>query len=280
MAPSLPRSILKSGLNSSRLVRLLADLTADVAAVAATSKQSFAEKLGLWLDWPDAISLASALNSESSASLPVGRAGGHSGAQSTVQSAVRSANDAVLLDYVRVRTELVDAMLSDPVLTTDPQVTKRSTPAPVVLKRSAPEHAPEFSTYRRVHLQHQRAMAAALGPLRSQVRVGLSRVSPALGRLAALDTVLDEALGARERHLFAKVPVVLEKHFDRLRKAHQAEQAQAAGGRLPDGSAPAAAWLADYCKAMQAVMLAELELRLQPIEGMLEAMGYELTGGS
>lgn len=276
MAPSLPRSILKSGLNSSRLVRLLADLTADVAAVAATSKQSFAEKLGLWLDWPDAISLASALNSESSASLPVGRAGGHSGAQ----SAVRSAENAVLLDYVRVRTELVDAMLSDPVLTTDPQVTKRSTPAPVVLKRSAPEHAPEFSTYRRVHLQHQRAMAAALGPLRSQVRVGLSRVSPALGRLAALDTVLDEALGARERHLFAKVPVVLEKHFDRLRKAHQAEQAQAAGGRLPDGSAPAAAWLADYCKAMQAVMLAELELRLQPIEGMLEAMGYELTGGS
>lgn len=276
MAPSLPRSILKSGLNSSRLVRLLADLTADVAAVAATSKQSFAEKLGLWLDWPDAISLAAALNSESSASLPVGRAGGHSGAQ----SAVRSAENAVLLDYVRVRTELVDAMLSDPVLTTDPQVTKRSTPAPVVLKRSAPEHAPEFSTYRRVHLQHQRAMAAALGPLRSQVRVGLSRVSPALGRLAALDTVLDEALGARERHLFAKVPVVLEKHFDRLRKAHQAEQAQAAGGRLPDGSAPAAAWLADYCKAMQAVMLAELELRLQPIEGMLEAMGYELTGGS
>lgn len=276
MAPSLPRSILKSGLNSSRLVRLLADLTADVAAVAATSKQSFAEKLGLWLDWPDAISLAAALNSESSASLPVGRAGGHSGAQ----SAVRSAENAVLLDYVRVRTELVDAMLSDPVLTTDPQVTKRSTPAPVVLKRSAPEHAPEFSTYRRVHLQHQRAMVAALAPLRSQVRVGLSRVSPALGRLAALDTVLDEALGARERHLFAKVPVVLEKHFDRLRKAHQAEQAQAAGGRLPDGSAPAAAWLADYCKAMQAVMLAELELRLQPIEGMLEAMGYELTGGS
>ena len=276
MAPSLPRSILKSGLNSSRLVRLLADLTADAAAVAATSKQSFAEKLGLWLDWPDAISLAAALNSESSASLPVGRAGGHSGAQ----SAVRSAENAVLLDYVRVRTELVDAMLSDPVLTTDPQVTKRSTPAPVVLKSSAPEHAPEFSTYRRVHLQHQRAMVAALGPLRSQVRVGLSRVSPALGRLAALDTVLDEALGARERHLFAKVPVVLEKHFDRLRKAHQAEQAQAAGGRLPDGSAPAAAWLADYCKAMQAVMLAELELRLQPIEGMLEAMGYELTGGS
>lgn len=276
MAPSLPRSILKSGLNSSRLVRLLADLTADAAAVAATSKQSFAEKLGLWLDWPDAISLAAALNSESSASLPVGRAGGHSGAQ----SAVRSAENAVLLDYVRVRTELVDAMLSDPVLTTDPQVTKRSTPAPVVLKRSAPEHAPEFSTYRRVHLQHQRAMVAALGPLRSQVRVGLSRVSPALGRLAALDTVLDEALDARERHLFAKVPVVLEKHFDRLRKAHQAEQAQAAGGRLPDGSAPVAAWLADYCKAMQAVMLAELELRLQPIEGMLEAMGYELTGGS
>ena len=276
MAPSLPRSILKSGLNSSRLVRLLADLTADAAAVAATSKQSFAEKLGLWLDWPDAISLAAALNSESSASLPVGRAGGHSGAQ----SAVRSAENAVLLDYVRVRTELVDAMLSDPVLTTDPQVTKRSTPAPVVLKSGAPEHAPEFSTYRRVHLQHQRAMVAALGPLRSQVRVGLSRVSPALGRLAALDTVLDEALGARERHLFAKVPVVLEKHFDRLRKAHQAEQAQAAGGRLPDGSAPAAAWLADYCKAMQAVMLAELELRLQPIEGMLEAMGYELTGGS
>ncbi|HSI56720.1 MAG TPA: DUF3348 family protein, partial [Ideonella sp.] len=52
----------KSSFNSSTLVRLLAELTtADVAG----SKQSLAERLGLWLGWADAISLSAALNGHS-----------------------------------------------------------------------------------------------------------------------------------------------------------------------------------------------------------------------
>jgi hypothetical protein len=65
------------------------------------------------------------------------------------------------------------------------------------------------------------------------------------------------------------VPLLLEKHFDRLRKAHQETQA--------DTPASDDAWLAVYRKDMQGVLLAELNLRLQPVEGLLEALGHEST---
>ena len=135
----------------------------------------------------------------------------------------------------------------------------------------------EFSAYRRSYLDQQRLMAAAIGPLRGQVRAALAGMSPAFGQLAALDAVLDEALQARERQLLSKLPGVLEKHFEQARKAHHASRDQGQGALDQAVAAPAAAWLADFAKDMQGVLLAELALRLQPVEGMMEAMGYEIT---
>ena len=47
-----------------------------------------------------------------------------------------------------------------------------------------------------------------------------------------------------------------------------------------DGQEPpirSATWLARYHHDMQGVLLAELDLRLQPIEGMMEALRHETT---
>lgn len=283
MAPGLPRSGLKSGtniginiglnsglkggFNSSRLVRFLTELVGTEAAAgsavaaAAASKQSFAERLGLWLDWPDAISLAAALNKASAAS------------GLNDPGAAATATDAVFKDYSRVCADLTKAIVMDGLLTTGQTVLKR----PITVSGAALATVLEFSAYRRSYLGHQRLMAAAIGPLRGRVRAALPGLSPALGRLAALDAVLDDALQARERQLLSKLPWVLEKHFERLREAHRASAEQ--GQRLLLQATPAqpAAWLADYCKDMQGLLLAELALRLQPIEAMMEAMGYELT---
>jgi len=62
------------------------------------------------------------------------------------------------------------------------------------------------------------------------------------------------------------VPLLLEKHFERLRKANR------------ETPASDDAWLAEYCKDMQSVLLAELNLRLQPVEGLLEALRNESIG--
>ena len=136
----------------------------------------------------------------------------------------------------RVRAELARAITADPVF--------------------AAHHAgstASFAPYRHQYVTHQRAMEARIGLLRARVRVALSGHSSRLRRLAALDAVLEQALSARERQLLSTVPQWLEKHFERSRQARQEL----------DG------------KEMQGVLLAELETRLQPVNGMIDALGSE-----
>ncbi len=60
-------------------------------------------------------------------------------------------------------------------------------------------------------------------------------------------------------------------HFERLRRAEQETPADAEAS----GNAPAltpGAWLDVFRKDMQSVLLAELDLRFQPVEGLLAAL--------
>jgi HPt (histidine-containing phosphotransfer) domain-containing protein len=94
--------------------------------------------------------------------------------------------------------------------------------------------------------------------LRSELRGALSGRSAGLARVAALDAALETALRAKERHLLATVPDVLQRHFERLRQAQPMQ------------------WLHRYAADMQSVLLAELDLRLQPIEGLLATLNLDL----
>jgi hypothetical protein len=306
MVPNLPRIHSRNGLNSARLVRLLADMgeKAEISQMAkmaggdrsgaVASKQSFAEQLGLWLDWPDAIALAAALGRDVSAGTVNRRPAGPPAAT------------AVFEDVARVRAELANAMASDALFNPGRPPMKRPPAALGAVRRrgyepahgpspeAAPEAAPEpatgpaagaaadadFSHYRRAYVSHQRAMAAAIGPLRARVRARLSSLSPALAQLAALDAVFDDALAARERHLLGKVPGLLEQHFAGWATAQRAAAPLAQGGGVPRTQALPADGLATVCRRLQGVLLAELDIRLQPIDGLLEAIGNEFTGQS
>ena len=273
MAPVLPRANLINGLNSSRFVRLLAEFAAPAgSAKSATksatktgassapspSKQSFTERLGQWLDWTDAIALAAALNRETAARPLNDRS---------------AAAQTVADELVQVRNQLADAIMADGLFGSGQRPVKLAKPVTGAARVVAPEPAPEFAAYHRACMAHQRAMAAGLAPLRGRVRQALTALSPALGRLAALDAVFDEALGKRERHLLSTVPVLLQQRFERLRQAHSATDSQAPGAPSDADRTLPAPWLAEVARDMQQVLLAELDLRLQPIEGMVGAMG-------
>jgi len=84
-------------------------------------------------------------------------------------------------------------------------------------------------------------------------------------------------LSERERNLLASLPVLLAAHFERLREASQKAAAAAGDGDHTDPASKAAAvapdaWLDVFRKDMQSVLLAELEVRLQPVEGLLAAL--------
>ena len=247
MAPVTPLTTF----NSSRLTRFLADLA---VADVADGKQSFAERLGLWLDWKDAISLSAALN--------------ESGGRADARLHPSSPDDALAADVARVRRVLADSIAGDEV--SGSGKARITHPAPVA--GEAPESAGDFTPYRHYHLAHQRTMEANIVPLRARVRAALASRSPSQSRLAAVDAALDEALRERERRVFSMVPVLLEKHFQRLRTAHQADLARRQEPDNPDRWMQAGGWLARYCQDMQGALLAELDTRLQPVEGLLAAL--------
>lgn len=128
---------------------------------------------------------------------------------------------------------------------------------------TAGEDGLDFLPFRRRHFQLQQALESALGPLRVQARAALRRVAsqhPTLGRLAALDEALAGTLAPREQALLAQLPVLLEKLHARA----------AAGPHDPN-------WLARFRHDMQRLLQAELDLRLQPLEGLLDALRAALT---
>jgi hypothetical protein len=108
--------------------------------------------------------------------------------------------------------------------------------------------------------------------LRVRLRSLLAAKTPALARLAVLDAVMERALGERERNLLGGVPGLLAGHFERLRAAEQAALAVAAASEDAAAALTPGAWLDVFRKDMQSVLLAELDVRFQPVEGLLAAL--------
>lgn len=102
-------------------------------------------------------------------------------------------------------------------------------------------------------LAQQRRMETAIDALRQHARKVLAATSPALAQLALLDAALEQWLGGREQRLLAEVPHGLKPRFEQLRQ------------QQPD------TWPAAFEAELQSALRAELELRLQPLTGLIEA---------
>ncbi len=248
------------------LVRLLARLAeADIAE----PRQAFADRLSQWLSWTDAIALSSALGAPTAAT----------------PMRTRVVDGA----FARQRDALVRAMRDD--APPEPRPGDRARAPRGVPARAEPaETVADFSSHRRRYLAKQQAMEAGVAALREGLRAALAARSPDLAKLAAVDAVMEQVLGERERELLSLVPVVLAQRFERLRQdelaaraaqgAHDAappdDGSAAAAPEPPDAAAPAAtlsgAWLARFRKDLHELLQAELDLRLQPVEGLIDAL--------
>jgi hypothetical protein len=269
--------------NSSTFTCLLSELA--VAEVDA-SRQPFAERLGLWLDWTAAIPLSAALHAGAPAP------GWVLSSASAVLSA-SAAGKVAAEAMARVQAEITQAIATDALLTAGTPRSAPGTRAATSAASVTPDDSHDFSPYRRCYQAHQQGMQVRITALRAQVRQALAGQSAALGKLAALDGVLDQALAVRERSLLATVPSLLQARFAQLRRAHLAAQARPPGSESPGpdpGPGPATApapdpapepptqpqaWLALARREMQNMLMAEMELRLQPVEGLLEALCTE-----
>lgn len=117
-----------------------------------------------------------------------------------------------------------------------------------------------FAGYREQHLALQRRMELAIGPLRAHVRECVSRHGPQLRQLAMLDAAMEGALARREQALLPSLPSLLKRRFEASRAAVAKGDEHAA-----DDAAEA------FQREWRQALLAELEVRLAPVTGLVEA---------
>lgn len=195
----------------------------------SAAQQPVVERLGDWLAWTDAVTLAQALSL----------------APDTGTEPLAAVADWAHAALERLRTELATSF-ADTVLVGD----NASPPAL--------SFADAFAPYRLHHAQQQRTLTARVGSLRERLRVKLAGSrSQRLARLAQLDAVFERALSERTRQASGALPGLLAQRATAL---HVADPAT---------------WCARLWAELQALLAAELDLHLQPVLGLHEALCSE-----
>ena len=227
--------------------RLLARLT-DVDI--PPSSQSLSDQLSQWLDWTQAIALSTALDGKPSADAAGAPAEGGTEAD----------------ECARARAALTQTIANDRELAAAVQREVER----AVAEQTCANEAIDYTIFRQRYLELQRKMLMATGALRGRLRDRLAQAQ-GMAQLAAVDAAMELALSAREQRLLAAVPDLLGTHFARLRRAEQKARADSQGTENIPAAAPGA-WLDVFRKDMQSVLLAELDVRFQPVEGLLAAL--------
>jgi hypothetical protein len=237
--------------NRTSLVRILSEITPE----AIDPKYDFGERLGQWLDFSDALVLFSALGADVARSTQA-----HGAPIGSPQE-----------QLARVRESLTTAIINDGVFSAGAARIRFPTPLP----QATAKEAADFSPYHRYYLAHQRDMSNAISALRSNARKALGELSPAQRKLAQLDASFENALLVRERNLLANIPILLARRFTQRYQEHQAALAPDSIDDPVAWTSPGS-WLEAFCHDTQAMLLAELDLRLKPASGLIAALGQEL----
>ncbi|WP_321901024.1 DUF3348 domain-containing protein [Paraburkholderia tropica] len=280
----------RTSLSGPALVRILARF-GETEVLA--SEQPLADRLSQWLGWTDAIALSTVLSAPA-ASMAAAAGARTNGADEAQRG-------------LELRSALSKAIACDALLAPAKRALRGAALAQARAQvPETPEMDADFALYRQCYLALQQKMESDIGDLRTRLRSRLAVQSAPMAKLATLDAAMERSLAARERSLLGTVPGLLGAHFERLRKAARAAQAEleaqadatkqaeaptqaptAAPAATPAADTPAGAaaqspadrgapgpqaWLDTFRKDMQSVLLAELDVRFQPVEGLIAAL--------
>ena len=262
-------------IKSSRLQTVLSELALGNTEL---SHKNFAEKLGQLIDLSGSIALAKSLQGlEKLEFFP---------AESNVATLKRI--------FLATRADMLAFILNSFITEFHEG---QDNAAPFILPRPTAETLvdPEagFQAYQRFYNLHQSQLDHRVLLLRRQLQEALAGQSPQLAQLAELDRSLADKLGDYTRRVFASIPRLLAQRFYFLNQQYRAvqdAQRSAAGDSemklelepelMSDSPAlwmQKGAWLDNFFTEMQGLLLAELELRLLPVMGLMEALDAEVV---
>lgn len=242
-------------LDRSRLVGLLTELS---SVKLSSAEYNLAERLSYLIGLSGSLNLASALKQ-----LP-----------NSASTAVVQEYSVIHSDVLNACDQMVQAILAGFNEGSSSQSADVQLNVPSASLGFRVEALTSYEPYRRFYSAHQTEMALGLQALRKRIRVNLSGVNANLHQLAVLDHLLDENLAAHTRSLFNVIPKLLEQRFNFLLRTHREKLA----GQEDDYDQwlEPGAWLALFYQDMREMLLAEFDVRLQPILGLLEALDEQV----
>ena len=224
---------------STRLAQVLSELL-DVNQ--ALSHQGFVEKIGRLIDFSRAMALADTLNNSVSKGSQVDSAPYFEQMQTVFVDAHKRMVSFISQTFTASHQDLPFRL---------PQATDHS----------FSQEDGGLSSYQRFYELHQSEMDIGVGRLLKDIRQSLSACSPKLARLVELDMALNTVLAPYSRKLLSAVPRLLAKRFRQLYTSPFID-----GGDIDTSL---------FVTEMRTVLLAELDIRLQPALGLMEALSIE-----
>ncbi len=248
-------------LRGTRLVRFLSDLA---VSDVPFSHENFSERLGRSIDFAESVRLAAL----------------HDKLRKMVFEPGPRSIETLKEEVLRVRMSLVQSVVGSFVSVAG--AARIKVPA---LNTGIPlDKLATFEPYHRFYAAHQREFDSRIQTLQLEVRDTVSGVSAELAQLAALDEAVRDTLSMHIRKYLAVIPRLLGKRFDFLLKEHQSRQDTSRMAVTEDRSEEDIlriwtrpnGWLDRFTKEMQGLLLAELELRLLPVLGLVEAVNEQV----
>lgn len=234
-------------LDSSRLVRCLTELA--VSGTAASQRQ-FTERLGQLIDFSDSIALSAA----------------HARDLAVDDDAVAEFREGITGEFLRARSTLIQAAMRAFYPGAGPSRIKwpaRETAIPV-------DAAAAAAPYLRFYQAQQADIDSKVRGLHLRTRQAVAGLSPRLARICAIDEALGDALALHARRFLAVVPRLLERRCNHLYESFTNDLAAGA-----DEDPRWDALREQLRRDGQALLLAEIEARLLPCLGLVEALNEE-----
>jgi hypothetical protein len=133
-----------------------------------------------------------------------------------------------------------------------------------------------FQPYARFYSLQQSELERRTSIIRGLLMAELRARSDELSRVAALDTALEPLLLNFGRRCFAVIPDLLESRFEQWRERQRHRDAEAGQDSTLAEWASERGWITQFHRDMRRLLRAEMDLRTEPLRGLLKTLGHEL----
>ncbi len=257
----MPRSALKTNAPSSPLMQKLHSLS---VLDCAQPHSRFVATIGKFIDFSEAMSLSELLSD-----LPHIASSNDSAGDVSNNTGAKTGSAGVKAHYLQSRGEMMNFIVQS-FITDNCPVSLR---LPVASDATFTHEDQGLSAYQRFYALHQSEMEANILKLQAYIRRYMSAHSTQLSQLVVLESKLNEILLAYSRKALGAIPSLLAKrfHFLHFDPPETTEgDVKESGGK--EGGSKENTALQTFLVEMQSVLLAELDIRLQPTLGLVEAL--------